>query len=235
MNMEEVNLLCQFGLILHSRPEHVVLQVMMLPDTHYNLIFAQVSLQLNTDLNTLKKLFIKVATRQLFVKFSMQSKFIKQSLTTQIHGEIDNNKGRQTYQHAVKQEFKQFQQLFTEKLIQVLRYYNTKAEFSDNNDVCIKVNLHIAIYGQKQFWKHLQTHIPQKTAKQLREYYQKSFQRILYENHISAQDKQILCEMIKSQQNATPTDIANQFLNICNNQNYFKRSIVMYVINQKRR
>ncbi|CAL5991999.1 Hypothetical_protein [Hexamita inflata] len=228
MNVAISDFLYQFGRLLNIRPEHVAYQVMMLSDIHYNIMFAQMSVELNVDINTLKQQFVQVAMQQLTIK------------QTNKEPEADSHdsnekKPRQIYHRAVKQEFQEYQQLFSEKLYQVLQSGDKSASVTNNRDLCLKVNQHLINYGQKFFWQRLQTLIPQKTVKQLREYYQKSFQRVLYNDQIDAHDKKLLRELIDNQNDASPTEIANQFLEVCPNRNYFKRSIVMYVINIKRK
>ncbi|CAL6012225.1 Hypothetical_protein [Hexamita inflata] len=229
MNTNADILLSQFGNILHVRPEQVAYQVMMLPDTQYNMRFAQLSLDMNVDVNTLKQQFVEVAMTQLVNK---QTRYLPEADSQENAG---RKKVRQTYHRAIKQEYQQFQKLYAEKLFQVLRSADNTAVFTDDRELCSQVNEHLASHGQKTFWSSLQVLVPSKTVKQLREYYQKSFLRVLYDSQIDVQDKELLREMIESQREANPTDIANQFLEVCANKNYFKRNIVMYVINLKRK
>ncbi|CAL6110456.1 Hypothetical_protein [Hexamita inflata] len=229
MNTNTNILLSQFGSLLNIRPEQVAYQVMMLPDAQYNMRFAQVSLELNVDVNTLKQQFVEVAMAQLVNKHASCA---PEAGSQESAGK---KKVRQMYHRDIKPEYQQFQKLYAEKLFQVLQSRNQKAVFSDDRDICIQVNNHIANFGQKNFWHNLQTLIPHKTVKQLREYYQKSFMRVLYDSHIDVQDKELLREMIEKQSETSPTELANQFLEVCQNKNYFKRNIVMYVINIKRK
>ncbi|CAL6003214.1 Hypothetical_protein [Hexamita inflata] len=219
----------QFGSLLNVSPEQVAYQVMMLPDNQYDIAFAQISMELNVDVNSLKQQFVEVAMTQLVNK---QTRYLPDADSQESAGK---KKVRQTYQRAIKPEYQQFQKLYAEKLFQVLQSRNQKAVFSDDRDICIQVNNHIANFGQKHFWHNLQTLIPSKTVKQLREYYQKSFMRVLYDSQIDVKDKELLREMIEKQSETSPTELANQFLEVCTNKNYFKRNIVMYVINIKRK
>ncbi|CAL6025597.1 Hypothetical_protein [Hexamita inflata] len=209
MNTNADILLSQFGNILHVRPEQVAYQVMMLPDTQYHTRFAQLSLELNVDVNTLKQQFVEVAMTQLVNK---QTRYLPEADSQESAGK---KKVRQTYQRAIKQEYQQFQKLYAEKLFQVLRSADNTAVFTDDRELCSQVNEHLASHGQKTFWSSLQALVPSKTVKQLREYYQKSFLRVLYDSQIDVQDKELLREMIESQREASPTDIANQFLEVC--------------------
>ncbi|CAL6107216.1 Hypothetical_protein [Hexamita inflata] len=228
--MNDTNsLLKQFGLLLNINPQQVVYQVMMLPDNQYHVRFAQLSLEMNVDMNILKDMFVEVAMNQLVNK---QVNRLQEANSKESSG---RKKVRQTYHRDIKPEYQQFQKLYAEKLFQVLRSRNQKAVFSDDRDICIQVNNHIANFGQKNFWHSLQTLLPSKTVKQLREYYQKSFMRVLYDNQIDVQDKELLRQIIEKQSETSPTAIANQFLQVCCNKNYFKRNIVMYIINLRRK
>ncbi|CAL6012281.1 Hypothetical_protein [Hexamita inflata] len=223
------SLLQQFGLLLNISPQRVVYQVMMLPDNQYHVRFAQLSLELNVDMNILKDMFVEVATEQLMNK---QVSHLQEANSKESSG---RKKVRQTYHRDIKPEYQQFQKMFSEKLFQVLQSRNQQAVFSDDRDICMQVNNHIGNFGQKNFWHNLQTLIPHKTVKQLREYYQKSFTRVLYDSQIDVEDKEFLRQMIDKQMETSPTVIANQFLEVCCNKNYFKRNIVMYIINSKRK
>ncbi|CAL6043025.1 Hypothetical_protein [Hexamita inflata] len=221
-------LLSQFENLLNVSPEQVAYQVMMLPDNQYDIAFAQVSMELNVDVNTLKQQFVEVAMEQLVIKH------VSCAPEADSQENAGKKKVRQTYQRAIKQEYQQFQKLYAEKLFQVLRSADNTAVFTNDRELCIQVNAHFTSFGQKNFWHNLQALIPNKTVKQLREYYQKSFMRVLYDNQIDVRDKELLREIIDNQKNASPTDIAIQFQNVCQNKNYFQRTIVMYVINMRR-
>ncbi|CAL6043035.1 Hypothetical_protein [Hexamita inflata] len=222
-------LLSQFENLLNVSPEQVAYQVMMLPDNQYDIAFAQVSMELNVDVNTLKQQFVEVAMEQLVIKH------VSCAPEADSQESSGRKKVRQTYHRDIKPEYQQFQKLYAEKLFQVLQSRNQKAVFSDDRDICMQVNNHIANFGQKTFWQHLQALIPHKTVKQLREYYHKSFMRVLYDSQIDVRDKELLREMIEKHTETSPTEIANLFLEVCANKNYFKRNIVMYVINIKRK
>ncbi|CAL6003222.1 Hypothetical_protein [Hexamita inflata] len=186
-------------------------------------------MELNVDVNTLKQQFVEVAMTQLV------NKHVSCAPEADSQESAGKKKVRQTYHRDIKPEYQQFQKLYAEKLFQVLHSVDGSVVFTNDRELCIQVNAHFTSFGQKYFWQHLQTLIPHKTVKQLREYYQKSFMRVLYDNQIDVKDKEVLREMIDNQKDASPTEIAIQFLNVCQNKNYFQRNIVMYIINMKRK
>ncbi|CAL6012587.1 Hypothetical_protein [Hexamita inflata] len=148
---------------------------------------------------------------------------------------IGKKKVRQTYQRAIKQEYVEFQQLFSQKLKEIIVTYVPRAMITNDQELCIQINDYFKNSGQKDLWKQLNEQIPTKTIKQLREYYQKSFQRVLYDNQIDVEDKETLRQLMEQMTDDSPTSIANSFCMISKNKNYFKRNIVMYIINLKRK
>ncbi|CAL6058090.1 Hypothetical_protein [Hexamita inflata] len=148
---------------------------------------------------------------------------------------IGKKKVRQTYQRAIKQEYVEFQQLFSQKLKEIILTYVPRAVITNDQELCIQINDYFKNSGQKDLWKQLNEQIPTKTIKQLREYYQKSFQRVLYDNQIDVEDKETLRQLMEQMTDDSPTSIANSFCMVSKNQNYFKRNIVMYIINLKRK
>ncbi|CAL6081753.1 Hypothetical_protein [Hexamita inflata] len=151
---------------------------------------------------------------------------------------IKQKKVRQTYKRALSQQFTEFQNSFAQSMKQVLReqsLLHVDLEIHTEQELCACVNNHLKESGQKQFWKRMNELIPSKNIKQLREYYQKSFQRVLYENQIDYADKEVLRELIRKHQTESPTEIAGRFMQVCAQKNYFKRNIVMYIINLKRK
>ncbi|CAL6049064.1 Hypothetical_protein [Hexamita inflata] len=182
-------------------------------------------------------------SRTQFNGADMQSLFEKlgeitqtqQSVQEDNQQNIGKKKVRQTYQRAIKQEYVEFQQLFSQKLKEIILTYVPDAVITNDQELCIQINDYFKNSGQKYFWKQLNDQIPNKTSKQLREYYQKSFQRVLYDNSIDVEDKETLRQLIEQMPNDTPTSIANAFCEVSRNKNYFKRNIVMYIINLKRK
>ncbi|CAL6081755.1 Hypothetical_protein [Hexamita inflata] len=151
---------------------------------------------------------------------------------------IKQKKVRQTYKRALSQQFTEFQNSFAQSMKQVLReqsLLHVDLEIHTEQELCACVNNHLKESGQKQFWKRMNELIPSKNIKQLREYYQKSFQRVLYENQIDYADKEVQRELIRKHQTESPTEIAGRFMQVCAQKNYFKRNIVMYIINLKRK
>ncbi|CAL6037670.1 Hypothetical_protein [Hexamita inflata] len=104
----------------------------------------------------------------------------------------------------------------------------------DSAQLCILLNEYLLNNNQTQFWKEVQELVQDKSAQQLRDYYQKSFQRVMYEGALSVHDKIILCKLI-DEMNVKPAQIADKFMEMVGKDKYFKRNIVMYIVNRKQK
>ncbi|CAL5992351.1 Hypothetical_protein [Hexamita inflata] len=93
----------------------------------------------------------------------------------------------------------------------------------------------LQLTNKKNFWGYVQQLIPEKTDKQLREYYQKSFQRLMYESLTDEDDIRLLKQLFLNDPNKRAAVLADEFMQACQNKNYFKRNIVMYIVNLKRK
>ncbi|CAL6092947.1 SANT/Myb_domain [Hexamita inflata] len=212
-------LLSIFQKLFKTGPALVVYQVMMLPDPVYNFQFERAAFELQTTPELLRKQFQELANKQLFD--GQQQK----NIITAHHQK--EREVKQLNQHAA------YQLLFANTLQQVIGLGHDK--IYSERDICQMVNKFIDRHGQKDIWFHVQKLIPSKTVKQLREYYQKSFQRVLYNNNFEAQDKELIRQLVEKYSDDSPTQITNKFMCMCSNKNYFKRNIVMYIVNLKRK
>ncbi|CAL6077327.1 Hypothetical_protein [Hexamita inflata] len=69
--------------------------------------------------------------------------------------------------------------------------------------------------------------------KVVRDYYQKSFLRCMFQECISSQDKVLLCNLINQMEGQKPSVIADRFFESVGTDKYFKRNVVMYIVNRK--
>ncbi|CAL6017038.1 Hypothetical_protein [Hexamita inflata] len=127
-----------------------------------------------------------------------------------------------------------FKQKFEQALKTVLSSYNNFVlTFKSDSDLCEYLNQHFRMNGQMNFWPKMNSIIPEKNEKQLREYYQKSFQRCMYQECITELDKTLLCKLIDQMQGQKPAVIANRFFEHVGTEKYFKRNVIMYIVNRK--
>ncbi|CAL6084135.1 Hypothetical_protein [Hexamita inflata] len=203
---------------------NVALQVMLLPDQLFERLFVQLSLEFNVSSAELTKIFFdKIIMKNLM----LPSSYLKVEL-----------KGANSHQFKQTTRTQSVQSLdFQNKFAAALREALTpsKEEFLDNSQLCKAVNQHILLNGQVDFWKKVGIIVTQKNERQLREYYQKSFLRFMYHECISGQDKVLLCQFIDQMNGQKPSLIVDRFFEVVGTTKYFKRNVIMYVVNRKQK
>ncbi|CAL5972202.1 Hypothetical_protein [Hexamita inflata] len=222
MNQEHSQLKLQLQKQLHTDPEQVTLQTMMLSDNFYRLCFANASLDLNVSINSLHQTFQEIAMLEL-VQQAKQTQCQKLK-ETEIQPPI----------YSISKRYTDFQSLFEKSIKQVLLSYGV-GKCEDSQELCRQVNICLQHTNKKSFWSQVQQRIPEKSDKQLREYFQKSYQRVMYQDLTDEDDKKLLKQLFLRDPDKRAAVIADEFLQVCEHQNYFKRSIVMYIINLKRK
>ncbi|CAL5996307.1 Hypothetical_protein [Hexamita inflata] len=131
-------------------------------------------------------------------------------------------------------KFQQFQAIFTAALITVLNSHCENIRNMKAPQICLELNNFFKTNNQKQFWTKMQQIIPSRTDVQLREYYQKQYQKCLYNDKITDIDKNSLKQLIIQMLECSPAEIANEFLDQVGVQKYFKRRIIMFIVYQKK-
>ncbi|CAL5992383.1 Hypothetical_protein [Hexamita inflata] len=222
MNQEQTQLKLQLQKQLHTDPDQVTLQVMMLSDNLYRLCFANASLELNVSINSLHQTFQEIAMQEL----------VQQAEQLQCQKPKETEIQRPIY--SISKRYTDFQSLFEKSIKHVLLSYGV-GKCEDSQELCRQVNICLQLTNKKSFWSQVQQLIPEKSDKQLREYFQKSFQRVMYQDLTDEDDKRLLKQLFLRDPDKRAAAIAEQFLQVCKHQNYFKRSIVMYIINLKRK
>ncbi|CAL6084288.1 Hypothetical_protein [Hexamita inflata] len=107
--------------------------------------------------------------------------------------------------------------------------------FQTNDQLCKAVNQYFKQHNQVEFWRIVGNIISEKNCQQLRDYYQKSFQKCMFQECISVQDKSLLCKLIDQMTGQKPSEVAQRFLQTVGIDKYFKRNIIMYVINRRQK
>ncbi|CAL6020395.1 Hypothetical_protein [Hexamita inflata] len=121
-----------------------------------------------------------------------------------------------------------FQQLFSQCL-QIIILSNE----SDNKKLCQQVISYLKCNCSKIFWKQLQELIPEKSIKYLKEYYQNSFKRFAHQEFMTLEDKIILKDLMNEMKSSKPAEIAEIFMEMTKDKNYFRRNVIMYIVNMK--
>ncbi|CAL6069299.1 SANT/Myb_domain [Hexamita inflata] len=207
--------------------QRVAVQVMMLPDTIYGQLFIQLALELNASRAELNKTFFhQIVMKHLFLPSS--------SIDVTLKLETKEPKFRQNTSGTQSIASLDFQNKFSAALVEVLSSFEEEIlSFQDNVQLCKAVNEHFTLNSQLEFWKKVATKISGKSCQQLRDYYQKSFLRCMFQECISSQDKVLLCNLINQMEGQKPSVIADRFFETVGTDKYFKRNVVMYIVNRK--
>ncbi|CAL6017036.1 SANT/Myb_domain [Hexamita inflata] len=205
----------------------VAVQVMMLPDPLFQQLFVQLALDLNVSPADLIKTFFDHVVMTHFV---VRPCFNRISLKL----EVKEPKFKQTTSRTQSATSLDFQNNFSTALVDALTSSSREnLDFADNAQLCKAVNQHFLKHGQVEIWRKVGEKFPEKNPQQLRDYYQKSFQRCMFQECISSQDKQLLCRLIDEMTGQKPSLIAERFFETVGTEKYFKRNIIMYVVNRR--
>ncbi|CAL5972080.1 Hypothetical_protein [Hexamita inflata] len=196
-----------------------VYEVLMLPDTIYNAFFTELAASMSMDKNIVIDTFKRILNN--FIASN-------QSFITEVSQQQDSKKLTER-----QISHNQFVLVFRHCLMAVYYRHNDRSiKINSDQQLCETINTFMKSFGHVQFWKAIQQLIPDKTVKQLRDFYAKSFQKVLFETQMEEQDKLMLRKMVDLE--GSPSDIADKFLQLTG-KNYFQRNIIMYVINLRRR
>ncbi|CAL6076089.1 SANT/Myb_domain [Hexamita inflata] len=216
------SLMQKFQQMLISNPKQVLYEIMMLPDGAYHYLLTEMSTQMSIPPNELKLHFSEAVTQQFRI-----IDFNKSHISN--NGDIQKK--------SLKDQYAEQRHAFAKQLANVLQENNIISDTFDHKQMCIDVDTCIQEHGQKIFWKSMQKLIPYKTVKQLRDYYHRSFQQVLYNCHISFEDKQILQKLMNTYPSERPSSIAHHFMQeyAGEERGYSHRNIVVYIINSRRK
>ncbi|CAL6099298.1 Hypothetical_protein [Hexamita inflata] len=82
-----------------------------------------------------------------------------------------------------------------------------------------------------EFWKEFTNMFPNKTTKQIRDYYNKAFQKVLYTQQLTVYDKANLHALNQIWAEEPPAFIAKKFALVSEESGYFPQNVIMYVVN----
>ncbi|CAL6086864.1 Hypothetical_protein [Hexamita inflata] len=203
---------------MQKSPNVLSLYILMLPDHSYNILFQHLSKFLNESEFTIHEQF-----NLLVIKYISRVKEVQISTNRRnCYNLLENMPRTQSKQSLL------FQKTFSFCLNQILQ-----TNESNNKILCKNVIKHLQTFDAGRFWKQMHSLIQYKTPVQLREYFQNSFRRFMYQEFISIEDKVILRNLITQMKDKKPSTIAEKFMEVAN-KNYFKRNVVMYVVNLKK-
>ncbi|CAL5993761.1 Conserved_hypothetical protein [Hexamita inflata] len=196
---------------------------LMLPDHLHARLFQEVALLLETDEAEIREQF-KLLTLKHLLRSTPQSPPPSEGLNASKCYNLVQNSPRTQSQDSIL-----FQYKFAECLQKVIQLQE-----SDNKKLCQEVVNYLQCNSSKIFWKEMHELIPEKSTVQLRESFQNSFKRLIHQEYLSQEDKVILKNLMIEMTDQKPAEIADNFMDLVKDKNYFKRNVVMYIINMKK-
>ncbi|CAL6097409.1 Hypothetical_protein [Hexamita inflata] len=222
---QEYKLVDCLSQLLHVKycAKQVSFYVLMLPDYLHNRLFHEVALLLQTNVNQVREQFQLLTIKHL-VKDTIKSPQPTEDLNTTKCYNLIGNHPRTQSQASI-----QFQNRYAECLQKVMNIQEP-----DNKKLCTKILNYFENNGSIKFWKQMHELIPEKSSVQLREYFQNSFKRFMHQEYLSQEDKIVLKDLIMQMKDRKPSEIADKFMEMTEDKNYFKRNVIMYVVNLKK-
>ncbi|CAL5993771.1 Hypothetical_protein [Hexamita inflata] len=226
--------------------------VLAFPDPLKIKLFQLVSLTLNIDIALVNQLFKRLVFKSVqtlrlqcqnlnSLTFKIEEEHLEIQpieLELQLDNQSNENSKQkpnqrcynllENSQRTQSKEAVAFQNRFAACLQQILKIQET-----NNRVLCEKVVRYLEEKGSKKFWVQMQLIIPEKSTVQLREYFLNSFKRFMHQEYLNKEDKVLLKELIYQMKNKKPSEIADKFIEMTADRNYFKRNVVMYIVNIK--
>ncbi|CAL6094934.1 Hypothetical_protein [Hexamita inflata] len=247
MQCTQGSLMYKLATMLNTDPADIntiLCKILMLPDTTYRRLFHHLSFMgLNSSKSyrqfccitmqhfsngTLILQDISTNTQNINVEqlpSTLDSEIVSLDTKTMLK-RYRNNKSEQRKE---SQSHVAFQTLFAQSAVSILQ----ESHNISNQELCEKINKYIANNKRAVFWKELELLIPSKSHIQLRDYYNKSFQKCMYKEYITHEDKLILRGIMTQMPEAKPAAVVDRFIETTGSNQYFKRNLVMYVVNTK--
>ncbi|CAL6007174.1 Hypothetical_protein [Hexamita inflata] len=221
-----LNVISKLTCVKSNDPLVIVYQVMMLPNNQYNFLFYKLALELNLQISTIHKLFIQLSQRYLIVHdqtLSTLNHTLQASQQFQKSKEAENIQKTKIPASQFKLEFSQT----LRKLINDVKIEQRTDKMTDKQ-LCQYLTQYFTAHNQKIFWERVNTAIPYKTSLQLKQYFQKSFTKCIYED-INNCVKYSIKELTLAMPQSKPSEIVDIFFT--NNENivYFRREVLMLV------
>ncbi|CAL6079356.1 Hypothetical_protein [Hexamita inflata] len=195
----------------------------MLPDNAHSKLFARLSQLLEVEEETVHEQFNLLVLKYIATSFqiSQNSNPSKIPVKRRSCYNLQENRPRTQSKQSIE-----FQNLFAECVQKVIRI-----EENDNKKLCQQITNHLQNCDGLKFWKEMHELIPDKSTVQLREYFQNSFKRFMHQEFINKEDKMVLKDLINEMKDKKPAEIADKFMEMTADRNYFKRNVLMYVVN----
>ncbi|CAL6071251.1 Hypothetical_protein [Hexamita inflata] len=215
----------------HSKNiDNIIYKTLMLPDKSYKQLFCQISFNMNVDVKVVMETFQNLVHSKLKQNHNIQKNSHYDLVQFKSVSKLQKTKQTQNARKS-KLDLMQFNSRFEMALKSALLDLNKNANIMNSQEVCKELSAHFKVYNQTPFWNKIHSFIPEKTPIQLKEYFQKSFSKCLYEQ-INAEDESILKNLEQKMKDKKPAEIADVFMEITR-QKYFKRSIIIQIVNSR--
>ncbi|CAL5993331.1 Hypothetical_protein [Hexamita inflata] len=228
---------------------YVIYEVMVLPDVQYNLLFCQLSYDLNVKLESIYQLFIEISQQHLYMthnlsneqqlSYTQERQFIETICQIQQHKQIEQRENdsiiiiKNQKQAKDKMSLSQFKQQFSETVKTIMTEFDDSANEMTDKQICQVLKNYFQVHDQNIFWEQVQKEISYKSKLQLKQYFQKSFLQCQY-GEISDDDKLRIKELTRAMPQNKPSEIVDIFFNQIGGEVYFRRKVVMFVQYLKR-
>ncbi|CAL5977628.1 SANT/Myb_domain [Hexamita inflata] len=168
--------------------------------------------------------FSGIPVLQLKTHFSLLS---QQVFTPNFQINEESFKFRKSVNRSQSKSVVQFRSEFTHALVQVLgEQFKTDLNKSSEKEICLFLNANVKMSDKTAFWKEVAQYINGKTNKQIQDYYCHSYQNVIYDRQLSTQDKNILRYLNEFWQDQRPVFVADKFLEMTSEKDYFKHNII---------
>ncbi|CAL6078109.1 Hypothetical_protein [Hexamita inflata] len=159
---------------------------------------------------------------------------LESQILNDINSEDNSSTNRNTEQESNADKLESSTTLKKEMFVNAcqksLSLFNPQVYVEDHKQLCYAIDSIMSSDKNRAFWKNVQQMIPQKSVTQVKEYYQKCFSRAKYELKISEEDKNILRQLSVLMKDSKPAEVVNCFMDCYKEKNYFKRTLVMFIM-----
>ncbi|CAL5996341.1 Hypothetical_protein [Hexamita inflata] len=231
----------------------VTANVMQLSDSDYSRFWVLLETVMRIELCVLKSYFVSTVVPRYMVSSTQSAENCKHEQNSSETSEfayqpLENPQNTQSTFSLYKQPkcFRssvprqksdqqiQFQNHFSSAVSHLLSVQTGLNVVVSELELCQRLNEHLKSCPKQQFWNQLSELMQIKTARQLSDYYTNSYSKNLHTGQLTTEDKTVLRELNQQMRQMKPAEVAKVFLDKQKTQTYFKRNIVMYVINLRK-
>ncbi|CAL6099292.1 Hypothetical_protein [Hexamita inflata] len=199
----------------------LIFNVMMQNNVNYSLFWSKLSELAQVSEERLRQVLITLSistftqNRLQTITFTQPQNLLKQSVFRQSSESSE----------MFKQQF-----IFNMKVVLSKSFKVIQFEHMTQEELCVFIKDN-GILNITCFWKQLAELFLNKTTKQIRDYYNKAFQKVLYTQQLTVYDKANLHTLNQIWAEEPPAFIAKKFTLVSEESGYFPQNVIMYVVN----